>query len=369
VKESPEISRTYSSLGLTPKALERARATRVLVGFDGFVDEIVTPVAARRGPGEDYAPFASIAQLAERVGAAGGGRNVNIEIVPRLQKLGGNGPILAHGLLALGCDVRYVGALGTPDVHPLFVDFARATRAVSLANPGRTTALEFVDGKVMFGIQQSMDDVTYSSLVDALGEEGLGHVLEEAGALAFVDWTMVPGFTGILRGILDCILPRISPKDRVIFCDLADTSKRDPNELRTTLETIAEYSRFGRVNLGLNRKEARQVMAAMGSALSESTPLEEFALEIQRRLAIEAVVVHTRDCAACAEANGTSCEIEVPVCVKPRVSTGAGDHFNAGYLFGRNAGLLPSEAIRVGALVATAYVTNGFSPNAEGLKT
>jgi len=45
--ESPEISRTYSSLGLTPKALERVRATRVLVGFDGFVDEIVTPVAAR----------------------------------------------------------------------------------------------------------------------------------------------------------------------------------------------------------------------------------------------------------------------------------------------------------------------------------
>ena len=55
------------------------------------------------------------------------------------------------------------------------------------------------------------------------------------------------------------------------------------------------------------------------------------------------------------------------VCVKPRVFTGAGDHFNAGYLFGRNAGLLPPEAIRAGALVATAYVTNGFSPDADCL--
>jgi hypothetical protein len=27
----------------------------------------------------------------------------------------------------------------------------------------------------------------------------------------------------------------------------------------------------------------------------------------------------------------------VPACVKPRVFTGAGDHFNAGYLFRRNA--------------------------------
>ena len=42
-------------------------------------------------------------------------------------------------------------------------------------------------------------------------------------------------------------------------------------------------------------------MAAMGSALLESTPLVQLAVEIQRRLAIEAVVVHTRDCAACAE--------------------------------------------------------------------
>jgi hypothetical protein len=53
-------------------------------------------------------------------------------------------------------------------------------------------------------------------------------------------------------------------------------------------------------------------MAAMGIALSESSPLIQFAVGIQRRLAIEAVVVHTRDCAACAEANGTSCEIAVP---------------------------------------------------------
>jgi hypothetical protein len=83
-----------------------------------------------------------------------------------------------------------------------------------------------------------MDDATYSSLMDALGEEGLDRAIGEADALAFVDWTMVPGFTGILRGILDCILPRISPKDRLVFFDLADLTKRDPNELRTTPEKL-----------------------------------------------------------------------------------------------------------------------------------
>ena len=133
--ETSEIPEKDSTLALTPKALELARAKRVLVGFDGFVDEIVTPVAARHGPAEDYVPFALIADFAERIASAGDGRNANIEIVPRLEKLGGNGPILANGLLSLGSDVRYVGALGTPDVHSLFVDLAHATHAVSLANP------------------------------------------------------------------------------------------------------------------------------------------------------------------------------------------------------------------------------------------
>jgi 5'(3')-deoxyribonucleotidase len=63
----------------------------VLVGFDGFVDEIVTPVAARHGPAEDYVPFASIADFAEPIASAGGGRNANIEVAPPWKNLGAMG--------------------------------------------------------------------------------------------------------------------------------------------------------------------------------------------------------------------------------------------------------------------------------------
>ena len=45
--------------------------------------------------------------------------------------------------------VRYVGALGATDIHPLFKDFSKATQPVSLADPGVTHALEFEDGKIM----------------------------------------------------------------------------------------------------------------------------------------------------------------------------------------------------------------------------
>jgi hypothetical protein len=49
--ETSEMPDKDSTLALTSKAIELARAKRVLVGFDGFVDEIVTPIAARHGPG------------------------------------------------------------------------------------------------------------------------------------------------------------------------------------------------------------------------------------------------------------------------------------------------------------------------------
>ena len=43
--------------------------------------------------------------------------------------------------LSLGLGVRYVGALGKPSIHPVFEEFAQKTDAISLTEPGITTAL------------------------------------------------------------------------------------------------------------------------------------------------------------------------------------------------------------------------------------
>jgi hypothetical protein len=71
--------------------------------------------------------------------------------------------------------------------------------------------------------------------MDALGEDGLDRALDEADALAFVDWTMVPGFTGILRGIHDCILPQISSKDRLFFFDIINRHSFLDHPIRSSL--------------------------------------------------------------------------------------------------------------------------------------
>src|SRR5690606_10680155 len=85
---------------------------RALIGFDGFVDEIIDVVATRHSP-TSYQRFATISQLAKRIADAAG-LSTNLELVTTQVKLGGNGPIMANALAGLGVDVTYIGSVGDP---------------------------------------------------------------------------------------------------------------------------------------------------------------------------------------------------------------------------------------------------------------
>ena len=61
-----------------------------MVGLDGFVDKIVTPVDKRHGMGEQFDAIETIADLGSRISAAAG-KSANLELFPRFEKLGGNG--------------------------------------------------------------------------------------------------------------------------------------------------------------------------------------------------------------------------------------------------------------------------------------
>src|SRR4051812_8827950 len=72
----------------------QAGTKSAIVGFDGFVDTIVTAVGLRRGQGENFTPIGTIAEFGQRIVAAAG-KSTNLEFYPRMDKLGGNGPIMA----------------------------------------------------------------------------------------------------------------------------------------------------------------------------------------------------------------------------------------------------------------------------------
>lgn len=333
-----------------------------VVGLDGFVDTIVTPVALRTGQGEAFTPITTITEFGQRIlGAAG--KSTNIEFYPRMDKLGGNGPIMANALLSAGSRIRYIGTLGRPAIHPVFADFAKKSDAVSLSDPAATTAVEFSDGKLMLGQMRSLDEVTFERIVEIMGRPAVDRLFGDADLVALVNWTMIPNMTEIFSALVEIVLPALPKRERLFFFDLADPEKRSRDDLLKALEMIGRFEKFGRVTLGLNLKEAQQVWAALDYPVikEDEAGLRKMAADIRARLGLSTVVVHPKESAACATAEGTWW-IPGPYTAKPLITTGAGDHFNAGFSNARLLGLSPEACLTVGVCTSGHYVRTGHSP-------
>lgn len=358
-------TRTLTALQATRSS---ARPHNALVGMDGFVDTIVTPVDKRVGQGDAFSAIETITGFANRIAGAAG-KSTNIEFYPQMDKLGGNGPIMANALLATDTRVTYIGALGNPAIHPVFHDFATRAEVISLCDPAITTAVEFKDGKLMLGQLRSLDSITLENIHRAMGPDVFKQRLRDADLIALVNWTMIPNMSGILRGLVEEVLPStlIRP-GTIFFFDLADPEKRPSQDLLEVLGLISRFEAFGRVTLGLNLKEAQRIHDELGFARRGESPddLRGIAGDIRAKLAISCVVTHPRESAACATPDGTYW-IPGPYTEAPRITTGAGDHFNAGFARGQLLGLDPEACLTLGVSTSGHYVRTAQSPSLEAL--
>jgi sugar/nucleoside kinase (ribokinase family) len=357
------------TLAALRSARSQAPVKSALVGLDGFVDTIVTPVAQRTAQGDAFTPIQSIPEFAHRIAGAAG-KSTNIEFYPLMEKLGGNGPIMANALLATGTRVTYVGALGRPSLHAVFLDFASRSEVVSLCDPATTIAVEFNDGKLMLGQLRSLDTITLETIDAVMGAEKFRATLAAADLISLVNWTMIPNMTGILRSLVEDVLPGLPRRDgRIFFFDLADPEKRSREDLIEVLQIMARFGAFGTVTLGLNLKEAQRVHGELGfSSRGEAEQdLRLIAADIRQNLKLACVVVHPRESAACATAEGTTW-VPGPYTDKPLITTGAGDHFNAGFVQGQMLGLAPEACLGLGVCTSGHYVRTAQSPSLDDLE-
>ncbi|MEZ5405205.1 MAG: hypothetical protein R3F23_03210 [Verrucomicrobiia bacterium] len=68
-----------------------------------------------------------------------------------------------------------------------------------------------------------------------------------------------------------------------------------------------------------------------------------------------------------ADSQGATAVVAGPYTANPKISTGAGDHFNAGYCIGRLLGCDLAQSLQLGVATSGFFVRQAISPSREQL--
>jgi sugar/nucleoside kinase (ribokinase family) len=89
--------------------------------------------------------------------------------------------------------------------------------------------------------------------------------------------------------------------------------------------------------------------------------LRNLCQEIHSRVRVETLVVHPTAYALASGPDGTPV-VEGPFTPKPKITTGAGDHFNSGFCLGKLLGFSTEQCLCTGVATSGFYVRTGQSP-------
>ncbi len=344
-------------------AAQKINDLTACIGFDGYIDEIFRVVRFRKNQTESVM-FRTIAEFSDFLGAAAG-KSSDIEIVPQGLRIGGNAPIMANALAELGIRTYCIGAMGRESIQPVFGEISANCIPISVEEPGYTHAFEFSDGKIMFGQLESLHNINWNTIKEHVGLSELIRFFSESRVIGIVNWSALYQMDSILNGILNEVLPKVDPeivKTKWIFVDIADPSRRKREDILGLMDTLGRFSQDLHVVLGLNEKEARFVYHSINPDSTGGEDIVQVRDGIFNNVNIHTLVIHLLNSAAVVDHDRT---FETPnfYIQNPKISTGGGDNFNAGFCLGILLGLPLEQTIIAANATAAFYVANGYSPD------
>lgn len=341
---------------------------RVVTGFDGFIDEMISLVGERRSL-TDFTPVPDIATFGKMVSAAAGHSSLR-EIVINDVHPGGCAVNLADGLASLGVRVDCFATLGDPP-HSAFREIAEKCRGFHSwgREPGRTLAFEFADGKLMFSAGKQLAEFTPDAVREYLTDGTYRAACSEAQVIALTDWTLYPHMTGVWRLLLQEVFSTLSHRPHFLI-DLVDPSSRSGTDILEVSGILKDFEPCGPLTLGLNGNEANILCKLHGLETVPSDGTAEDTLAqakaLRARLGITRVLIHRIPYAVSADQDGGFMQ-PGPFCQNPKKSTGAGDRFNAGISLGLALGFNATDCLAVGCAVSGFFVRNARSASQDEL--
>ena len=220
----------------------------------------------------------------------------------------------------------------------------------------------------MLGKHYPLKEITWENIQARFGREKFAAKFQSADLVGFVNWTMLPYMSDLWAALLKELCPSLKGKRRKLFFDLADPEKRNREDIQRALELIVAFEKHFDVVLGLNEKEAGEIGDVLGIDSSDhsSDGLCKLAAELNRALPLNTVVVHPV-AYALASGQGKVSLVEGPYIAQPKITTGAGDHFNSGFCLGKLLGFDNDLCVLTGVTTSGYYVRTGQSPSIADL--
>ncbi len=344
----------------------------VTIGFDGFIDTIVKLVKEKNNTSRKKEYFNSMTGWGNYI-LGKSGTNFSVELQQQNTKAGGNMPNMANAMAKLGVNVNCVGALGYPVIDPLFGNLPQQCRLYSFSSPGTCQAIEFDNGKIMLAAMDEINKAGWHTLKERITIKTLIDIFNEASLTGMLNWGELVTSTGIWNGLLTDVLPHCNTnKKRKIFVDLSDCSSRTKAETLIALALLQQFSSYGKVILSLNHNESVFIHNTLFEPVANYNNTKTMGEKLFAELKIDTLLIHNRE-GAFAFSNDEYAQKDSFIVEAPKLLTGAGDNFNAGFCFAQLMDCSIEHSLLIAHTVSAYYIKNAQSTSwdalVESLKT
>jgi hypothetical protein len=353
----PSIVASLSRSKISPKS--------AFLGFDACIDNIVRVVKDKK-ENDEHGFYNNSREFGEFL-ISKENRSCGVELHTHLSKMGGNMVITGNALGNLGVKADCVGTFGLPEILPVFKSISPNCTLLTVGETITATALEFNDSKFILFDPGPYNDLSWNGIKAILGIEKIKDLFSGKQLISFLNWSEIQNSTEIWEGILEEIIPCINSNDRAkcFFTDFSDCSRKPKDEIKSVNNLLGRFNQYFKVILSVNQNEADIIAEAF--EISGYNSDEEFIKALFNVINTNILIIHRpKDALAYDGAVFEKCATFF--CGEPKILTGGGDNFNAGFCYAMLHDMNLFQSLVVANAVSGSYVKTGLSPDVKQLK-